>query len=115
MSQCVRKHCDFLRYLSNCGKKQRVNCIKNASPEEIRAILEVALNTCKGHVPIKKSSIQQLAPFKKTFRKVATRSDRGTKAQKKLILQRGGAFVPILLGTVLPYIINQLFQTKNGT
>lgn len=110
MSRCVRQHTDFLRYISKCGNKQRLHCIKHASPQEIKAILEVALNTSKGNVPIDKNKVNKLRPFKHTFHKIASRKVKRLSSQKKIILQRGGAFVPALLAAVLPYIIKNLIK-----
>lgn len=108
MSRCIRQHTDFLKYISKCGHKQRLQCIKHASPQEIKAILEIVLNTAKGNVPIDKNKIRKLQPFKQTFHKIASRKLKRLSSQKKIILQRGGAIVPALLATVLPYIVSLL-------
>ena len=105
----VKQHKDFLRYLSTCGKKQRHCCIKNASPEEVRAILDIALNTYKGNIKVSPKTVQKLKRHKKVLKNIALRKAKGPVAEKRLLVQKGGAapVIPILLSSVLPYLLSK--------
>ena len=106
----VKRHADFLRYLCKCGPKQRKSCIKNASPDEIRSILDIALNTFKGNIRVSPKTVKKLKPYEKILKNIALRKAKGPHAEKKLLIQKGGAvpLLPILLSSVLPYVLSKL-------
>ena len=84
--------------------------IKHATPDEVRAILEIALNAYKAHVRLSPSAIKKSKPHKRALRNIALPKGKGAKAEKRLIIQKGGAapFIPILLSSVLPYVLSKI-------
>ena len=95
----------FLKYASTCGAKQRKSLIKNASPQEINSLCECVFNAYKRNVNIPSQVTSKLHPFRKTILKLAKNPRGSTSLKKRVILQQGnGAFVPILLSTLLPII-----------
>ena len=111
MSSRVRKNQYFLKYLASCDKKQRVSCIKNAKPDEIKSLCECTLNFYNGNVNVKKEAIKKMTPYKTVLKKIASKKNKNTHL-KSLLVQRGGAFIPILLATILPQLVNYLSSQK---
>jgi hypothetical protein len=73
--------------------------IRIASPDNINAISELALNTLKGNVKLNLKQKSKLKKFKKSLRKLANKRF-SVKSRKSLLLQEGG-FLPILIAPVL--------------
>jgi hypothetical protein len=95
----------FLRYASKCSKKQRNSLIKNASRQEINAICECVFNAYKKNVHLPNRIISRLHPFRKTIVKIARNPKLPVYKKRKIILQQGnGAFLPILLASIIPTI-----------
>ena len=101
---------NFLKYVTTCNKKQREALIRKASPSEVNALCECVFNVYKRNVRLPDSIISRLHPFKKTIVKIARNPRAPIYKKRKLILQQGkGAFVPILLASLIPSIVS-LFQ-----
>lgn len=107
MSARVIEHKDFLKYLTRCrSPKQRQALIKYANPEEIKSLCECILNVYKKNVKVGNHTIKKLRPFKKTIASISNNPTSSLSKTKKLLSQRGGAFLPILLGSILPAVIS---------
>ena len=101
-----KSNVNFLKYVSCCGDKQRKGLLKHASPEEVKSICECVFNVYKRNVPISKRTISKLYPFRKTIVKIG-KNPKSPKA-KRLIQQKGGAFLPILISSLLPTVLSML-------
>ena len=76
----------------------------------MRAILDLGLNAYKGNIRLSPKTVQRLKPYKKTLRNIALRKAKGPVAEKRLLIQKGGAapLIPILLSSVLPYVLSKV-------
>jgi len=107
MSKRVVANKELLAYLSKCNKVQRKSLVSNATPEEIATLCECVLNVYKKNVPVSNKTYRELKPFKQVLHKCLNK--KLSIKKKKQVLQRGGgAFIPILLSAVLPYLLSKI-------
>ena len=52
MSRVVNKNRDFLQLLADCPSYQRQFLLKTATPQQLRALVQVLYNILMGHIPI---------------------------------------------------------------
>jgi hypothetical protein len=108
MSQKIYKNKDLLKHLSKCSSPQRKAIIRTASPDQINSICECILNVYNRNIPLKRSAYTHLKPYHSEISQLSLKRRSALKTKRKLLNQRGGAFVPILLASVLPYVIDKL-------
>ena len=100
----------FLKYASACGAKQRKGLIRNATPAEINSLCECVFNAYKRNVNLPTSIISKLHPFRKSIIKLGKNPKARISLKRRLLLQQGsGAFIPILLSSLIP-VISSLFS-----
>lgn len=92
--------------LCKANAKLRKNMIKHVPDEVIKAIADIAHNVLQSNVKISGKTHDLLKPYKNTLRKVSDPQLR-TSSKRKLLVQRGGSVIPLLIGTVLS-ILNSL-------
>lgn len=105
MSRNVRNNLELLKALQKMNVKQRTNFLKDADPSLVLAICECALNTLKGNVPLKSGQKKKLVRFKKLLRAL-TKNPRNWKSKRRLLVQKGGALLPLLLSTALSALLS---------
>ena len=98
MSQRVNKYRHHLKFLSVCDSRTCKEVIKRSNNELIKVICECALNVLHGNVPLTPAQRKSLSKHKRTIRNLATKQPIN---KKKTILQKGGGFLPVLLGPIL--------------
>jgi hypothetical protein len=99
MSKCLQRNHPFLWKLKKCDEPTRKKLIEDATPDQIRALSEIAHNIVNGNFTLSKHKLSQLKVHKHSIRKL---SQKTTPHQKKkhLLLQKGG-FLPFLIAPVL--------------
>ena len=85
----VAKNKRFLDAVQQVEEKHRKKLIKNATPEQINTISEVALNILQGNIPLKEHHKKKLNKHKKSLRALASKGV-SVKNRKKIINQHGG-------------------------
>ena len=101
MAQRLRKNHDFLKLLAECTPAQRKAILKVAEDALVRTICEcVVLNVLKETVPVSKPAKRKLLAHKKSLVALAEKSTPLQK-KKKILVQRGGNFLSVLLPPVL--------------
>jgi hypothetical protein len=86
--------------------KYRTALLKSCDEEEINIICECIYNVLKGKIPLEKKDKSKLRKYKDTLRKLVSKGKH--KLRKTAIIQKGGAFLPIVLGAVLSALLNSL-------
>src|SRR5882757_10664510 len=105
MTDRVKANRHFLKYISHCGASQRKALLRSAAPDEIRSLCECVINAYSKTVPLPQSVKEKLKPFKKSLISIGKSPRRmTTRSRKRLLSQRGGAFLPILLSSLLPAV-----------
>jgi hypothetical protein len=105
----LKHHYPELRALCKCkGRKQKL-LLQKASGSLIRTVSQVAKNTIKGNIPLSPRQKQRLRRHKKTLRALSLAKSSLNK-KRKLLIQKGGAFLPLLLGPILSAVAGSLFS-----
>jgi hypothetical protein len=110
MPNRVKRHCDFLKYLCHCTPNQRKILLKSATPEQIDAICECVYNLYLRNVEVDRKTVKKLIPHKKVLVKLAKNQPKlALSKRRKLLVQKGGSFLPILLSAILPTVLGSIF------
>lgn len=102
----VATHQELLKALHYLKPKYRKALLKACDEDEINCICECIYNVLLGRVPLKEKEKNRLAKYKLILRKLISKG--GNKLRKRIIIQKGGAFLPIILGTILSTLVNSL-------
>lgn len=97
----VKKHLPLLKLLKESSPDRRFNVIRHSDSDLINTISECVYNTLKGNIPLKKREISKLRKFKKVLRNIFRAEGGGLKKKKEIIIQSGGAFLPVLLSPIV--------------
>ncbi len=96
----VEKNVDFLKILSKCKSNMRTVILSNADKNLINTICECVHNCLNGNIELNNEIIPKLKRHKNDLRNLVGRN-KSLKIKKKILSQKGGAFLPLLLSTVL--------------
>lgn len=107
-----KKHIHTLQALCKLAPEHRRAVLKVADSKLVRVICECALNLLHGGVPLTSEEKKHLAKHKKILRKLAC--NKGTwNGKKKLLVQKGSGFLPLLLGPLLSILASKVFGVNN--
>ena len=106
MSAVVRRALPLLKTLADANPKLKKAIIKNASPDLMLAISEIALNILKGVIKLNPNQKHRLSRYKKEFRSLAKKNVSVGK-KRKLLVQKGGS---ALLGALIPLALSFLLR-----
>lgn len=109
MSHYVLKQLPLLQLLIEVNSKTRKNILKSADFNLITAIVECIHNTLEGNLNITKEKLLKLKKHKKVLRKIKS-CDNEWLNKKKIIVQSGGSFLPILLPPVISFVLDRLLK-----
>lgn len=84
--------------------------IKASSPEVIKTLCEISLNTLNGNNKITKFCKSKLKKYKRELRDLACSKIKLSR-KRKILVQKGG-FLPILIGSVLSGLIGQIINKE---
>ena len=101
----LRKHAEILCVLSKSSPSVTKKLIASADRSLLKTLGECSLNVLKGVIPLTPLQKKRLRRYKTTIRLVSKKSTNHTR--RRALLQRGG-FVPLLLKTVLPFVLQAL-------
>lgn len=106
-----KKYVSLLEALRDASKEQRIALLKTADRKLIKYICECALNVVRGVVSLKNSQLKKLRKHKQVLRKLAKKgSVKSWQAKKRVIVQKGGGFLPLLLEPVLSVLLSSIIQ-----
>ena len=97
----VNKH--FLQKITKSFNKNR---IKHATSKQIKSLCELCLNVYNRNIPVSSLRKRLLLPHKNILKALASKTKSIAK-KKLIILQKGGAFLPILV-PILTSVISAL-------
>lgn len=103
----------MLRTYEKGSPKLRKALIKCGSDDYIKTLCEVCLNVIAGTFPVSDKLKAHLEKYKQPLREVAF-GKKDLKAKRKTLTQSGGAFLPILISSVLSSLIGKLIKGKDG-
>lgn len=92
------------------GKLQK-QMLKHVSPEVIKTMAEIAINILNGNIALDGAVKKRLAVYKKELRALACLK-RKLSSKRKILVQKGGVFLPTFLGTVLSGLIGSYLSSQ---
>jgi hypothetical protein len=107
MSRVVASALPYLTdYCKIKNKKKKADFIRVLGDRLLEAVTEIAINTLAENVPLSSSQKRKLFTYRQDIRKLA--SPKAAKCcKKKILVQRGGSFLPILL-PIITSIVSSL-------
>ena len=109
MSDCVIKNLPILKTIATVSPKLRRKILENGNLQLIKAIVECIENVLKGNITLEENSFKKLKKHKASLRKVAKAGNKLSQ-KKKVIIQKGGAFLPALLLPVISVLAERLLR-----
>lgn len=109
-----KKYLTLLNALRHSNKDQRLALLKTADKKLIKCICECALNVLQGIVSLKNCQKNKLKKHKNILRQLAEKSKKkksSWKNKKRIIVQKGGSFLPFLLPPILDGLL-RIFVPK---
>ena len=91
------KYCDFILFLKSKDKTKIKEIVKNLPNPVINALSEVILNGFCGNIPLNKSDIEKLKPFKKLMKLLSNKSHKVSSRKKLMSSKKGGSLLSIIL------------------
>ena len=104
----IKKHFNYIKHLASKDSDIRNSIIKLADKEVICAVCECILNVINGNIKIKESLRKKISPHKDSLRKLQKKSS--LKVKKKILTQKGGNFLPLILPVILNILGKKLFK-----
>lgn len=104
----VTKQLPLLRLLATTAPSTRKTILKAADYNLIKAIVECVYNVLVGNVKLSTQCTKKLRKHKKVLRKIHSKRSKKWKNKKKVIVQSGGSFLPLLLAPVISYLADKI-------
>lgn len=102
----VKTHLDLLKALHTLKPKYCKALLNVCSEDEINCICECIYNILNGKIPLENKDKSKLSKHKTVLRKLVSKGKNNPR--KRTIVQKGGAFLPIILGTILSGLLSSL-------
>jgi hypothetical protein len=107
MSAEVKKYLPLLRALTSATPYKRKKILLEADDNFIKIIIECCYNSLHGNVKFSKNKLEKLKKFKKIIRKIG-KATKNLKNKRRILIQSGGAFLPLILPTIVSGLISLL-------
>ena len=110
MSHKIVSHIDYLKTLSKSEPLKRKNILKKVDKTFVHFLSECVYNILYNKkIKLSKNKRLKLKKYKNVLR-ILVKPKQSKKKQKKLLLQKGGAFLPIILPTLITYLSTLLLK-----
>ena len=91
------QHCDFILFLKSKDENKIKEIVENLPKNVINALSEVILNGLCGNIPLNKSDIEKLKPFRKLMKLLSNKSNTVSSRKKLMVSKKGGALLSFLI------------------
>lgn len=81
--------------------------LKTGDPNLIHTVCEIAHNLLCGNVKLSPKRRRFLEKYKRELRQISC-PKRSVALKRKLLIQKGGGFLPVLLGSILSGVVSTL-------
>ena len=105
----LKENKHMLYVLNKAQPKLRKAILQTAPNELIKAICEITLNILADNHKICNKSKTKLKKYKTQLRELVKPS-RSLASKRKVLIQKGGSFLPILLTSILSGIIGKILR-----
>lgn len=106
MHRSLKTYKDLLSALHTLKPKYQKALLKSCDEDEINCICEIIHNVLKGKVPLEEKAKKKLQKYKELLRKLVRKSTK--KVRKHILVQKGGSFLPIILGSLLSALVGSI-------
>ena len=96
----VKNNFGFLKLLADCPSHERHFLLRTATPQQIRALVQVLHKILNKYIPIPEENRRKLLSYKETLSFLASPAV-PYKTRKRMLAQDGGGFVQDLLVPVI--------------
>ena len=101
-----KKYLDFLKYIYTLTiKKRNILINKVASPNEIKALVELFFNFTHSNIKCHIKTLKSLKLYSKLFTKIIQRSTPLTIKRKLLVSKKGGFILQTILSLGIPLLL----------
>jgi hypothetical protein len=107
MSAEVKKYLPILRLLVKATPYKRKKLLQGADTNFIKILIECCYNTLHGNVKLSKQKVKKLKKYKEVIRKIS-KATKNTKNKKQFLVQKGGAFLPLILPSIISGLVTLL-------
>lgn len=107
----IKRNEHMLYVLKAAKPKLRKAILANVDDDVIKSINEIAYNTLHNNNPINSKAKTFLKRYKKPLRCLACHK-KSIAAKKKILIQQGNGFLPILIGTILNGVIGRILTKQ---
>lgn len=108
MSDVVLKQLPLLQLLATASPITRKKILKAANYELTRAIVECVCNVIVGNIGVTQKRYNKLRKHKNILRMIHSKTNNEWLHKKRLIVQSGGSFLPLLLTPVITYLFSKI-------
>lgn len=105
MYQRITTHKELLSALHKLKPKHRRILLKSCNNQEINCLCECIHNVLQGKVPLKENTKTKLKKIKNILRNLISKG-KSFEYRKNILIQKGGSFLPIILGTILSTLVS---------
>lgn len=99
----------MLYVLKTNNRKLRKAILNCADDELIKTLTEIIFNTIAGNTKLKNKDLKVLKKYKKELRFIS-RPNASIKSKRKVLVQKGGGFLPIIIASLLSGFIGKLLD-----
>ena len=89
--------CDFILMLKSKDETQIKKIVKSFPNHIINAISEVISNGICGNIPLNKSDIEKLKPFRRLMKSLSNKTVKVGERKKLMISKKGGSLLSIII------------------
>lgn len=101
----IVNNAELLKALLKVNPQQRLAILKSADKTIIKCLCGCALNVIKGKIAVDSVHKRKLGRYKALLRKLVHKKG-GWKQKRKILIQKGGNFIPLILGPILSAVLN---------
>ena len=109
MAPSVKTHRAVLQVLQSAKPNLRKAILRESDKALVYAICEICDNLLLGNIPLTSAQKSKLKRYRNDLRRLAQKGE-GWKAKKEHLVQKGGAFLPLLLSAVAS-VLPMLFKS----
>ena len=109
MAPSVKTHRAALQVLQSAKPNLRKAILRESDKALVYAICEICDNLLLGNIPLTSAQKSKLKRYRNDLRRLAQKGE-GWKAKKEHLVQKGGAFLPLLLSAVAS-VLPMLFKS----
>lgn len=111
MSSLILKQLPLLEILAKVKKNSRTKILKHCDSKLTEAIIECIFNVLRNNVRLEQKRVKKLRKYKNILRKIANPKNK-VKSKQKLIIQSGGAYLPIILTPIVSYLFDHIDNSQ---